>query len=164
MDTNEVGDEVVGCTTLEIEGKFGFTREDVYADCDNASLRRDSWSMEHGHRQMGVTMTKSQPTSGFRHEVGVNSQDFRQLIPFRMDPIKSEQSESAMNEDFLWRHKVIAFSFPLRPLFSLNISRPFLATEHGPKFTTSTERPGPIITDVSNLERITDQVRPCGCK
>ena len=151
---DELGEGVFGCTTLEIEGVFGFTEEDVYADCDNASVHRDSWSREHGHRQMGVTMTKS-PLPPHRRN-GSKAQDFRQLIPFRMDPTKSNQSTSARNEYCIWRHKVATFSFPLRPLFSLNISRPFVPTKNGPKFITSSEQPGPVIVDVSDE---IDQVR-----
>ena len=141
-------------TGIDIEGVFGFTEEDVYADCDNASVHRDSWSREHGHRQMGVTMTKS-PLPPHRRN-GSKAQNFRQLIPFRMDPTKSNHSTSARNEYCIWRHKVATFSFPLHPLFSLNISRPFVPTKNGPKFITSSEQPGPVIVDVSDE---IDQVR-----
>ena len=162
---DDMSEGVFGCTTLEIEGVVGFTREEVYADCDNASVHRDSWSKEHGHRQMGVTMTKS-PQLPPRRRNGSKSRDFRQLIPFRMDPTKSNQSPFTRNEGCIWRHKVATFSFPLRPLFSLNVSRPFVPTTNGPKFITSAERPGPVIVEVndddevvSNSEKIIDQVR-----
>ena len=136
---DELGEGVFGCTTLDIEGVVGYTAEDVYTECDNASVHRDPWSREHGHRQMGVTMTKPP-----RRRNGSKSRDFRQLIPFRMDPTKSNQSTSARNEDCIWRHKVATFSFPLRPLFSLNVSRPFVPTRNGPKFVTSSERTEPV--------------------
>ena len=85
---DELGEGVFGRTNLEIEGVFGFTEEDVYADCDNASVHRDSWSGNHGNRQMGVTMTKS-PLPPHRRN-GSKAQDFRKLIPFT-----SNQSTSA---------------------------------------------------------------------
>ena len=176
-DISKVDEGIVSCTTLEIEGMVSFTSEDLHAECDHASLHRDSWSTEHGHRQMGVTMTRSpsdqhqrnESSSAFtgsrRKSIGSDAQDFRQLIPFRMDPTKlnHESPSSTVVSDCVWRYNVAEFSFPRPHLYSLNVSRPFVPTKNGPKFVVATdERPGPVITDVDEeVDGIPDQVRNC---
>ena len=124
----------------------------------------DTQNRNHGHQQVGVTLTSKPPRPPRRSSVptakgresrrltGSSSRGFR--IPCRMDPTNPERfpgrrCHPGSNQDGDRRKVPFAPNDDLGPLFA----RAIVASGDGPKYLSSSERPGETTLDVKDDNR-----------